>query len=54
MGASLVYLEKPKKDIQYEEGENDYFNFVAASMQGWRVNMVSIYSYGTQIGEGSH
>lgn len=42
MGASLVYLEKPNKEIEYDEGENDKCRFVAASMQGWRINMVSL------------
>ncbi len=41
MGASLVYLEKPNKEIEYEEGENSRLKFTAASMQGWRINMVS-------------
>jgi hypothetical protein len=41
MGASLVYLEKPNKEIEYDEGENDKIKFVAGSMQGWRINMVS-------------
>jgi len=41
MGASLVYLEKPNKDIIWELGENKDFRFVAAGMQGWRINMVS-------------
>lgn len=41
MGASLVYLEKPIKHIDFEDGENDKLKFVAASMQGWRINMVS-------------
>ena len=41
MGASLVYLEKPNKEIQFEEGENHKVRFVAAGMQGWRINMVS-------------
>lgn len=40
MGASLVYLEKPNKDINFDEGENDEFKFVAGEMQGWRINMV--------------
>jgi len=42
MGASLVYLEKPNKDIQHEDGKNDQLTFNAAEMQGWRINMVSI------------
>lgn len=41
MGASLVYLEKPNKSIDFEDGENDKAKYVAASMQGWRINMVS-------------
>ena len=41
MGASLVYLDKPNKDIQFEEGENSFLRYTAASMQGWRINMVS-------------
>ena len=45
MGASLVYLEKPNKEIQFEEGENDKLRFVAAGMQGWRINMVSFDPY---------
>jgi len=44
MGASLVYLDKPNKDIQFEEGENDFLRYTAASMQGWRINMVSTFS----------
>jgi hypothetical protein len=42
MGASLVYLENPNKEIEFEEGENNKIKYVAASMQGWRINMVSI------------
>ena len=42
MGASLVYLESPNKNIDFEEGGNDKIKYVAASMQGWRINMVSI------------
>ena len=44
MGASLVYLEKPNKEIEYEEGENTKLRFTAGSMQGWRINMVSYVS----------
>ena len=39
MGASLVYLESPNEEISFEEGSNDYIKFVAAQMQGWRINM---------------
>ena len=42
MGASLVYLENPNKNVEFEIGENDKVEFVAASMQGWRINMVSM------------
>ncbi len=42
MGASLVYLEKPNKDIDFEIGENKDIRFVAGGMQGWRINMVSL------------
>jgi hypothetical protein len=41
MGASLVYLEKPNKDIVFDEGEDSNVKFCAGSMQGWRINMVS-------------
>lgn len=41
MGASLVYLDKPNKDINFDEGENDDLKYVAGEMQGWRINMVS-------------
>lgn len=43
MGASLVYLNEPNKDIEHEKGGNDYLAFAAGSMQGWRLNMVSNY-----------
>lgn len=42
MGASLVYLEKPNKEITYEEGQNESMKYIAASMQGWRINMVRL------------
>ena len=41
MGASLVYLNEPNKEIEHEKGGNDYLAFAAGSMQGWRLNMVS-------------
>lgn len=41
MGASLVYLNEPATEVEHEEGNNDYLKFAAASMQGWRLNMVS-------------
>ena len=42
MGASLVYLNEPNTDIEHEVGENEYLKFAAGSMQGWRLNMVSL------------
>ena len=44
MGASLVYLEKPIKEISFEEGENTRLKFAAGSMQGWRINMVTPFT----------
>lgn len=41
MGASLVYLDKPNKEIIYDVGEDGKVKFTAGSMQGWRINMVS-------------
>ena len=32
MGASLVYLESPNKNVEIERGENDKVEYVAASM----------------------
>jgi len=40
MGASLVYLEKPNKEMEFEVNENRLLRFCAAGMQGWRINMV--------------
>ncbi len=42
MGASLVYLNEPNKEIFHEKGENSYLAFATGSMQGWRLNMVGI------------
>jgi hypothetical protein len=42
MGASLVYLNEPNKEVEHEEGSNDYLKFAASQMQGWRLNMVSV------------
>ena len=32
MGASLVYLESPNKNVEIEKGENEKIEFVTASM----------------------
>ena len=45
MGASLVYLDKPNKEIEFESGENEYMRYTAGSMQGWRINMVSYSTF---------
>jgi hypothetical protein len=42
MGASLVYLEKPNKEVILEEGESQKLKYAAGQMQGWRINMVPI------------
>lgn len=43
MGASLTFLEKPNTEVEYTTGESNELKikFVAAEMQGWRLNMVS-------------
>ena len=41
MGASLVYLDEPNKEIECESGEDDKAAFACGEMQGWRLNMVS-------------
>ena len=41
MGASLVYLNEPNKEIEQENGSNQYMAYATGSMQGWRLNMVS-------------
>lgn len=41
MGASLVYLNEPNTEVEHEDGSNAYLRYSAASMQGWRLNMVS-------------
>lgn len=56
MGASLVYLNEPNKDIEHEKGSNDYLAFACGNMQGWRLNMVSPYlitnmAYSTKRGK---
>lgn len=52
MGASLVYLDRPNKEIQFEEGENDKLKFAAGQMQGWRINMVSTIEDGQYLWKG--
>lgn len=41
MGASLVYLNEPNKEIEQESGSNQLMAYATGSMQGWRLNMVS-------------
>jgi len=42
MGASMVYLEKPNTEVEFQSGENKQHKvrYTAAEMQGWRLNMV--------------
>jgi len=42
MGASLVYLDEPNKDISWDIGEDNRVTFACGEMQGWRLNMVSV------------
>ena len=39
----MVYLEKPNTEIEFHNGESKAFKmkYVAAEMQGWRINMVT-------------
>ena len=39
----MVYLNEPNKEIEHEEGSNDYLAYSVGQMQGWRLNMVSFY-----------
>ena len=41
MGASLVYLDEPNKEIEWDSGEDSRVTFACGEMQGWRLNMVS-------------
>ena len=45
MGASLVYLDSPKTDVEFESGQNARIRYAVGEMQGWRLNMVSGNSY---------
>jgi hypothetical protein len=45
MGASLVYLDKPNKEIEFTTGENKLMKFCAGEMQGWRLNMVRLVKF---------
>jgi hypothetical protein len=40
----MVYLEKPKTEIEWAEGTNQdlKIRYAAGEMQGWRLNMVSL------------
>ena len=43
MGASLVYLEKPNTEVEFEEGQGGNNRYGVGEMQGWRLNMVSTF-----------
>ena len=32
MGASLVYLNEPNKEIEHEEGANEYLSYACGNM----------------------
>jgi hypothetical protein len=49
MGASLVYLNEPNKEIETEDGANEYLKFSVGQMQGWRLNMVSYLVYFEEV-----
>ena len=49
MGASLVYLDKPNKDIAHEDGSDSRLTYTASEMQGWRINMVSTAVFNPQL-----
>ena len=51
MGASLVYLEEPNKNIEWDDGSDDRVTFACGEMQGWRLNMVSVLAHFNRIGE---
>ena len=38
----MVYLNEPNKEIEHEEGNNDYLAYSVGQMQGWRLNMVRL------------
>jgi hypothetical protein len=42
MGASMVYLEKPNTNIEFQDGASTELKlrYSAGEMQGWRLNMV--------------
>lgn len=39
MGASLVYLDEPNTEIEWDSGEDSRVTFACGEMQGWRLNM---------------
>ena len=42
MGGALVYRKEPLKDVEHEDGSDEMLMYATGSMQGWRLNMVSI------------
>uniref|UniRef100_A0AC35TR53 PPM-type phosphatase domain-containing protein n=1 Tax=Rhabditophanes sp. KR3021 TaxID=114890 RepID=A0AC35TR53_9BILA len=51
MGA---YLDKPVLEIEYDHGKNTEYNFVAASMQGWRNNQEDAHNAILNFDSNSH
>ena len=37
-----MYLERPKTDVEYEEGQISNIRYGVGEMQGWRLNMVRL------------
>lgn len=54
MGASLVYLDEPNKEIEWAEGEDDKATFVCGEMQGWRINMEDAAIHNQSFSSGRH
>ena len=54
MGASLVYLDEPNKEIEWTSGEDQRVTFACGEMQGWRLNMVSLACENTAYSIGKY
>jgi len=39
MGASLVYLDRPKTQKDTTSGQSTFYKYAMSSMQGWRLSM---------------
>lgn len=54
MGTQLTYLNKPNKEKIIDQGENDTYEYVACSMQGWRTNMEDSHIAKLDFEKGKH